>query len=134
MSMTVYIVCAIRPGCWLGDPNSHVNEGKRIWVVDGDEKKVAIAESISDTPAKLAVALLSALFSKQEIAAGNCTPAPSRQTLNPINITGIRSKFPKLNQQYFIMINNSFFSAPHVQISSTKSHRGGGKVEENSPY
>ena len=27
--------------CWLGDPNTHVNEGKKTWVVDDDEKKIA---------------------------------------------------------------------------------------------
>lgn len=77
-------------GCWLGDPNTHINEGKKTWIVDGDEKKIAMAESMSDTPAKLAVAILTALFSMEELGAGCCTQAKDRNTLNPVYIRGIR--------------------------------------------
>ena len=86
------IILFIHVGCWLGDPNTHINEGKKTWIVDGDEKKIAMAESMSDTPAKLAVAILTALFSMEELGAGCCTQAKDRNTLNPVYIRGIRSK------------------------------------------
>ena len=73
-------------GCWLGDPNTHINEGKKSWIVDGDEKKIAMTESVSDTPAKLAVAILTSLFSMEELGAGCCTPAKDQNTLNPVYI------------------------------------------------
>ena len=73
-------------GCWLGDPNTHINEGKKTWIVDGDEKKIAMTGSVSDTPAKLAVAILTSLFSMEELGAGRCTPAKDQNTLNPVYI------------------------------------------------
>ncbi|KAL5515145.1 hypothetical protein EMCRGX_G000270 [Ephydatia muelleri] len=85
-------------GCWLGDPN-----GEKVWVPEGDAKKVLAAEVVSDTAAKLALALLSVFFTDQEMARSNCTPAPSRQLLNPNIISGIhrhiKYKFPQTNEQ-----------------------------------
>lgn len=51
-------------GCWLDDPHSHINESKKMWVSNGDAQKVAMAESISTGPAKLAVHLLTVLFKR----------------------------------------------------------------------
>ena len=60
-------------GCWLGDPNTHINEGEKTWIIDDSEKKIAMVESVSYTPAKPAVAILSTLFSMEELGAGCCT-------------------------------------------------------------
>eukprot|EP00731_Ephydatia_muelleri_P009859 Em0005g445a len=85
-------------GCWLGDP-----KGEKVWVPEGDAKKVLAAEVVSDTAAKLALALLSVFFTDQEMARSNCTPAPSRQLLIPNIISGIhrhiKYKFPQTNEQ-----------------------------------
>lgn len=54
------------------------------------------AENISDTPAKLAVNLLSALFTHDEIAGGNCTKATREDILllDQEKIKGIRGNLP----------------------------------------
>eukprot|EP00731_Ephydatia_muelleri_P024420 Em0016g691a len=77
-------------GCWLGNPHSHVQEMKKVWIPKGETNKVSMAEAISTDPARLAVNLLTVFFCKEEPGSGNCTPAPGRQLLNPAIIQGIR--------------------------------------------
>ena len=83
----------------MGNPN-----GEKVWVPEGDAKKVLAAEVVSDTAAKLALALLSVFFTDQEMARSNCTPAPSRQLLNPNIISGIHSKIHSINRKHFVTI------------------------------
>ena len=63
-----------------------------MWIPKGDPNKVAMAEAVSLNPARLAVNLLSVFFTREQMAEGNCTPAPSRQMLDPTVIHGIRCK------------------------------------------
>ena len=51
-----------------------------------------MAEMISKTPARLAVNLLTVFFSREKIAAGNCTPAPNRELLDQRVIRGIKGQ------------------------------------------
>lgn len=56
------------------------------------------AEATSTAPERLAINLMLVFFSKEQMANGNCTPAPNRQQLDPNVIQGIRLhiqyKFP----------------------------------------
>ena len=79
-------------GCWLGDPSSNLSENRKVWVQKADATKVQTAEIISRTPVKLALNLMTTLFSEEELARGNCTPTKGRELLNPRVILGIRRK------------------------------------------
>ena len=94
------LVIFAHTGCWLGNP-----KGEKVWVPGGDPKKVLAAEVVSDSPAKLALALLNVFFTEQEMASSNCTPAPSRQLLNPNIISGIHCK---INSRYTELIDLYF--------------------------
>ena len=56
-------------GVWLG------NAREKIFIKDIDAQGIMHAENISNSPQKLAVNLLSAMFSHTELAGGNCTKA-----------------------------------------------------------
>ena len=72
-----------------GDPN-----GEQVWIEGADQGKVLASEFISDTPAKLAVHLMTVLFTETQLQTGNCTPTPSgRPLLDQRTINGIRCKF-----------------------------------------
>lgn len=118
----VFIVSHV--GCWLGDPN-----GKKVWIPGGDAKKVLAAEVVSDNPAKLALALMCVFFTEQEMASSNCTPAPSRQLLNPNIISGIQSKIHSIDRiRHIVTICN--IRAHQVQISP----HWGGTMAEDTPH
>lgn len=51
---------------------------------------VQYAESVSSTPARLAVNLLTALFSQEELATGNCTK-PNRDDIKLLDQTKIQA-------------------------------------------
>ncbi|KAL5515727.1 hypothetical protein EMCRGX_G000934 [Ephydatia muelleri] len=80
-------------GFWLGDPNAHLKSGKKLWITSDREQKERFhnANFVSKTPEKLALNLLSVLFTEKEIANGNCTPTVSnRPLLNQEFVHGIR--------------------------------------------
>ena len=82
-------------GIWLGDPRSHLSEGKKVWIVGVDAEKISAAESVSFNADKLAINLLTALVSLSELATGNCTQ-PKRNGIHLLDqkkIHGIRRKF-----------------------------------------
>ena len=81
--------------------------------MNGDEKKTPMPESVSDTPAKLAVAILTSLFSMEELGAGCCTPANDWNTLNPVYIRGIRSKL-QYDHSKFIFIVHLMYKYPEA--------------------
>lgn len=80
----------IKGGCWLGNPHSHIQENKKVWIPKGDMNRVSMAEAISTNATRLSVNLLTVFFTKEQLASGNCTPAPNRQLLDPSTIQGIR--------------------------------------------
>ena len=79
---------------WLGDPWSHLSEGKKIWIEGADPGRISAAESTSYNAEKLALNLLTALFSLLELSIGNCTPAKRNdiKLLDQRKIQGIRRK------------------------------------------
>ncbi|KAL5505447.1 hypothetical protein EMCRGX_G006879 [Ephydatia muelleri] len=95
-------------GCWLGDPN-----GEQVWIEGADQGKVLASEFISDTPAKLAVHLMTVLFTETQLQTGNCTPTPSgRPLLDQRTINGIRLhvqyKYPEVDPhvwKHIIQVN-----------------------------
>ena len=89
---TLQFACVDYRRMLAGDPHSHVQEMKKVWIPKGETNKVSMAEAISTDPARLAVNLLTVFFCKEELGSGNCTPAPGRQLLNPAIIQGIRCK------------------------------------------
>ena len=59
-------------GCWLGNP-----KGEKVWVPGGDPKNVLAAEVVSDSPAKLALALLNVIFTEKAAIAHQHHPDSS---------------------------------------------------------
>ena len=81
-------------GAWFGDPASHAQEGKKIWVA-GDDLKTQLDRVVgTKNPDALALALLSILFTREEIAGSNVTPPRTRAAvmLDPQKIRAIRCK------------------------------------------
>ena len=60
-------------GAWFGDPASHTLEGRRIWIAGEDLKTWLDRVVGSKSPDSLTLALLSILFSREEIADDNVT-------------------------------------------------------------
>ena len=79
-------------GCWLGDAMSNIREAKKVWVPGAMQDRVKIAEGLSSTPSKLAINLMNALFTSEQMASGNCTPSTTYDILDQKRIEGIRCK------------------------------------------
>ena len=80
---------------WLGDPRSHLSEGRKIWIEGVKQERINAAESVSYNADKLALNLLSALFSTTDLATGNCTSTKEGGHSSPRpkkKILGIRRK------------------------------------------
>lgn len=76
-------------------PSSHHSEGKKVWIEGADPERVSAAESVSYDAEKLALNLLSALFTFTKLASGNCTK-PKKGCYNLLDqrkIHGIRRMF-----------------------------------------
>ena len=80
-------------GCWLGDSASGAAEGKKIWIPGGNQDRVRTAESLSNCPSKLAINLMNALFTTDQMAEGYCTPSSFHTLLDQTIIQGIRCKY-----------------------------------------
>lgn len=80
-------------GVLFGDP-SCAAPGGNIFIENVSPKAVMHAENVSTTPSKLAVHLLQALFTHEELSHGNCTK-PMREDiviLDQKKIQAIRGK------------------------------------------
>ena len=95
----------------VGDPQSHHSE---VWIEGADPESVSAAESVSYDAEKLALNLLSALFTLTELATGNCTQ-PKKDCyhlLDQKKIHGIRRMFVYSSYQLHV-----FFSALTALLS-----------------
>ena len=102
---------------WLGDPQSHHSQGK-VWIEGADPERVSATECVSYDAEKLALNLLSALFTFTELATGNCTH-PKKDCyhfLDQKKIHGIRRMFVYSSYQLHV-----FFSALTALLSSFSS-------------
>ena len=101
-------------GCWLGNPAA-TDAKQRVWTTRTTPDKFASAEFTAKNAPKLALNLMRALFSDDELVNGCCTPSPSGyKILDQTIIGGIRSKF--IDNETLI---NSFFCP--IQCTSTTS-------------
>ncbi|XP_064403510.1 uncharacterized protein LOC135348995 isoform X2 [Halichondria panicea] len=75
-------------GCWLGERGT----GQSTFIESLYQEDIARAENDGTTPAKLAVNLLCALFSQEDISTGNCTQPrkPGIMLLDQKKMCGIR--------------------------------------------
>ena len=73
--------------CVLGDPR-----GDRIKVEGFTQRQVKGKEVLASDATSLALKLMDLFFSKDEMAASNCTPADGRDLLRQDIIAGIRCK------------------------------------------
>eukprot|EP00731_Ephydatia_muelleri_P011215 Em0006g109a len=85
-------------GCWLGNPAA-TDAKQRVWTTRTTPDKLASAEFTAKNAPKLALNLMRALFSDDELVNGCCTPSPSGyKILDQTIIGGIRMhinyKFP----------------------------------------
>ena len=64
-----------------------------MWVPRAKPDRVKMAEGLSSTHTKLAINLMNALFSVEQMASGNCTPSPTYTILDQKRIEGIRCRF-----------------------------------------
>ena len=70
--------------------------GENILTEDGVPECVISSEFMAKTPHKLALNLLGAFFSQDQLAKGNCTPTAShKDVLDPRILNGIRYKCMK---------------------------------------
>ncbi|KAL5517463.1 hypothetical protein EMCRGX_G003008 [Ephydatia muelleri] len=88
----------IQKGCWLGNPAA-TDAKQRVWTTRTTPDKLASAEFTAKNAPKLALNLMRALFSDDELVNGCCTPSPSGyKILDQTIIGGIRMhinyKFP----------------------------------------
>ena len=89
-------------GTWFGDPASHAQEGKKVWIA-GEDLKTRLDRVVgSKNPDSLTLALLSILFTREEIAGGNVTPPRTRAAvlLDSKTIRAIRCKLTTLVVSY----------------------------------
>ena len=91
-----FIVCIVVPfiGAILGNPMQR-SPGSFVVLDDISNDAILHAEAISTSAQKLAINLLSVLFTQEEISTGNCTK-PNREdikVLNPLKIQGIRGMY-----------------------------------------
>ncbi|XP_048579752.1 protein BANP isoform X5 [Nematostella vectensis] len=81
-------------GCWLGD---RADPRSRVWY-SGEPKTIMQAESAGGNPVKLALNLMDALFTREEMAASNVSGARGHEVLDPVKIKAIQAhvnfKFP----------------------------------------
>lgn len=94
-------------GVLLGNPQS-VIPSEKVLIESIDPQAIIHAENISTTPGKLAVNLLQALFTHEEISTGNCTKPvrPDIIMLDPKKIQGIRGKtFIIFTRKIYTMAN-----------------------------
>ena len=87
-------------GVWLGKLASHTSEGLKIFIPrdllkkDVTEEQVLSVSRSSTSADKLAVGLLTLMFTKSQLAYGNATPTHSRWNILNADIQlGIRSKY-----------------------------------------
>ncbi|KAL5518020.1 hypothetical protein EMCRGX_G003686 [Ephydatia muelleri] len=85
-------------GCWLGNPAA-TDAKQRVWTTRTTPDKLASAEFTAKNAPKLALNLMWALFSDDELVNGCCTPSPAGyKILDQTIIGGIRMhinyKFP----------------------------------------
>ena len=115
VSMYVILYHTILIGVWLGDPRSHHSEGKKVWTEGAHPERVSAAVSVSYDAEKLALNLLSALFTLTELATGNCTQ-PKKDCyhlLDQKKIHGIR--------RMYIHHTNCMSSLVHLLLSFPSS-------------
>ena len=99
-------------GCWLGNPAA-TDAKQRVWTTRTTPDKLASAEFTAKNAPKLALNLMRALFSDDELVNGCCTPSPSGyKILDQTIIGGIRSKF--IDNETLI---NSFLLSHTVHIN-----------------
>ena len=89
------LVIFAHTGCWLENP-----KGEKVWVPGGDPKKVLAAEVVSDSPAKLALALLNVFFTEKEMASSNAHQHHPDSSSIPTSLVGftVRLILDILNQ------------------------------------
>ena len=98
-------------GCWLGDSASGAAEGKKIWIPGGIQDRVRTAESLSNRPSKLAINLMNALFTTDQLAEGNCTPSSFHTLLDQTIIQGICCKYIYSYARHSLTLYTAFSSA-----------------------
>ena len=86
-------------GVWLGTKNTHISEQRKTFIPQTLLERVATQEEVdavtalATTPEKLATSLMAILFTKRQLAYGNCTPTKGRWNILEGDIlTGIRRK------------------------------------------
>ena len=80
-------------GCWLGNPVAASSSKDRVWVAGNvQQEKISDATSATSSVKSLGLWLLTTLFSEEQLAAGNCTPAQGRQVLSQDVMSGICGK------------------------------------------
>ena len=83
-------------GRWLGNTLSHITEGKKVFIQLKTQEKATNLDSIlaciPATSQKLALKLLGAVFTVEELARSNCTKVEGRDLLDPKILHGIRCK------------------------------------------
>ena len=95
-------------GCWLENPAA-TDAKQRVWTTRTTPERLASAEFTAKNASKLALNLMRALFSDDELVHGCCTPSPNGyQLLDQSVIGGIRSKL--IDNKTLI---NSFFFVPY---------------------
>ena len=86
-------------GCLLGDP-----EGENVYIDGGVPARVMSSEFMAKSPEKLALNLLGAFFTQNQLTKGNCTPTPDhKDILDPRIINGIRLKCNAIYTMHLLM-------------------------------
>ncbi len=93
---------------------SHTEEKKRVLVPGVQRERIKFAEGISGTADKLALNLLTVLFTNEELRRGNCT-THKRADLIVLRLNAIRCKF-----QYWCLYNIVFTMHVYIAFWSTK--------------
>ena len=134
--MYVILYHTILIGVWLGDPQSHHSEEKKVWIEGANPECVSTEESVSYDAENLAVNLLSALFNFTVLVTGNCTQPNENgfHLLDQKKIHGTRRMFVYSSHQlhvFFIACMHLLLSFPpsvyvHYKFPLSQKRRGPG--------
>lgn len=103
----IYLALDSSSGCVFGNPFGGIDQ--RIWLPKPSQREVAATVAVSKDATKLAIKLLSLLFTKEELSNGICTTGcdSDRSLLDQNRIEGIRREL--LNYTYILFVYHGFY-------------------------
>ena len=89
--------------CLLGDP-----EGENVYIDGGVPARVMSSKFMAKSPQKLALNLLGAFFTQNQLTKGNCTPTSDHKDILDLRIiNGVLCTCKCINKEYIPSVNDT---------------------------